>query len=290
MKIVNIIGGLGNQMFQYAFAYALHLKHTEEQVYVDTSLFNGYNLHNGFEIERIFGCQLPIATKKEIRKVNWYLPNYKLARAARHFFPVRKTVVKDEDYLTYKPHLMDLPGDYYYDGYWQSASYFDSYRKIILSLFKYKEALPNNCYEYYNGLNCPNSVSIHIRRGDYLSAPNFMGICDMDYYSKAIQIAKKHIDSPRFYIFSNDPVWCQDHITKLIDPFPSQIVNVNSGPSSYNDMRLMSMARCNILANSSFSWWASYLNPREDKITISPSKWVNLVPSTDVFMSDWIKI
>ena len=290
MKIVNIIGGLGNQMFQYAFAYALHLKRPEEQILIDTSLFKGYNLHNGFEIDRIFGCKLPIASKKEIQKVNWYLPNYKLARVVRKLFPSRKTLVRDEDYLTYKPHLMDLVGDYYYDGYWQSANYFDLYREEILSLFKYKEDLPDNCKEYYKDINCPNSVSIHIRRGDYLTAPNFIGICDLEYYAKAIKIAKQQISSPCFYIFSNDPKWCQDNMLSLISPSPAIIVDVNSGKDSYNDMRLMTFARCNILANSSFSWWSSYLNTRENKITISPSKWVNLVPSTDIFMNDWIKI
>lgn len=289
MKIVNIIGGLGNQMFQYAFAYSLSLKHPEEQVLIDTSLFNGYKLHNGFEIDRVFGCKLPIATRRQIRKVNWFIPNYTLARGVRKLLPARKTVIKDADYLTYKPHLMDLSGNYYYDGYWQSSRYFDKYRDAILSLFQFKE-LPDNNRTLAAQIKGSESVTIHVRRGDYLGAPNYIGICDLEYYKKAILEAKRNLITPSFFIFSNDSNWCKECIIPLLDSFPATIVDINSGLSSYNDMRLMSLARCNILANSSFSWWATYLNEREDRITISPSKWVNLVPSTDIFLDSWIKI
>ena len=277
-------------MFQYAFAYALHLRNPEEQVLIDTSLFHGYPLHNGFELERLFGLRLPIAGKKDICKVTHYIPYYPLSRLVRKILPSPKTVYLDPEYLSFDPAAMQQPGDVYYDGYWQTERYFSDIRDTILDLFTFKNDLSPYSNTLFEQISETDSVSIHVRRGDYTKSPNYKGICDLGYYDRAIRKAKELIHSPRFFVFSDDPSWCKGNLDSLIGEAPAVYVDGNMGMNSSDDMRLMSSARCNILANSSFSWWAAYLNQRGDRLAIAPSKWVNDVDSKDVYLESWIRV
>ena len=290
MKIVNIIGGLGNQMFQYAFAYALHMRNPEEQVLIDTSLFHGYSLHNGFEIERLFGLRLPIARKKDLRRVIHYIPYYPLSRLARKILPSPKSLYLDPNYLSFDSVAMMQHGDKYYDGYWQTEKYFGDIRDTILDLFSFKTELRPSSRDMAEQILTTNSVAIHVRRGDYTKSPNYKGICDLDYYERAINKAKELITNPRFFIFSDDLPWCRIHLPPLIGAAEVVYVEGNVGINCSDDMRLMSFARCNVLANSSFSWWAAYLNQRCGRFAIAPSKWVNEVESKDVYLDSWIKV
>ena len=292
MKIVNIIGGLGNQMFQYAFALTLKHIYGEETVKIDTTHFNGYGLHNGFEIDRIFGNALAIATRKDIAKYSYYIPNYKLSRLARRLLPKRKAefVENLNDSYKYLPSALAATHSSYFEGYWMSHKFFEPYREQIQEAFTFRPFDTEQNVEYASLLGGDNSVTIHIRRGDYLNAPNFQGICDLEYYRKAIIEAKKTISSPVFFVFSNDIPWCMENLSDLFDKFQVHYVDNNKGKESYRDMHLMSLGRCNILANSSFSWWAAYLNRREDKIVYVPHKWVNNFDDSDAFVDDWIII
>lgn len=288
MKIVNIIGGLGNQMFQYAFAYALHIRNPEEPVLIDTSLFRGYHLHNGFELERLFGITLPIAGKKEICKVTRYIPCYPVSRLVRRILPTPETVYLDPEYLTFDPCAMTRPGDTYYDGYWQTEKYFCDFRDTIIDQFTFKDDLRPYSQDLAEQISTTDSVSIHVRRGDYKYAANYSGICDLGYYERAIRRAKELVVNPRFFVFSDDLTWCKSNLSPLIGD--AVYVDGNTGVNSSEDMRLMSFARCNILANSSFSWWAAYLNQRGDRLAIAPPKWVNEIESRDVYLDSWIRV
>ena len=288
MKIVNIIGGLGNQMFQYAFAYALQLRNPGEQVLLDTSLFRGYHLHSGFELDRLFGLRLPVAGRKEIGRVTHYIPYYPLSRFVRKILPSPKTVYLDPEYLSFDSAAMMQPGDIYYDGYWQTEKYFCDFRHKVLDVFTFKSELSPKNRELAKQILETDSVSIHVRRGDYTKAPNYKGICDLDYYDRAIKKAKELISNPQFYVFSDDLPWCKSNLAPLIGE--AVYVDGNTGMNSSEDMRLMSFARCNILANSSFSWWGAYLNQRSDRLAIVPPKWVEEVESKDVYLESWIKV
>lgn len=290
MKIVNIIGGIGNQMFQYAFAYVLKKKHPNEKVLVDTSLFNGYNLHNGFEIERVFGSTINIAKWYELICVNWYVPYYKLSRFVRNILPKRKTVYRNRMYMSYDEKALGLKGNIYYDGYWQTSRYYEGYKSDIINLFKFKEFESERNIELAKLLKKQNSIAIHIRRGDYLNAPIYKDICEKDYYEKAIDYLFNIIDEPQFVIFSNDIVWCKENIEKLLRGKSVEYVDNNKGQDSYLDMQLMTYSRGMILANSSFSWWGAYLNQRKDKIVVVPHKWANIDRGEDIYEADWIKI
>ena len=299
MKIVNIIGGLGNQMFQYAFALALQNSHNDEIVKIDTSHFNyifinkfrSANLHNGYEIEKVFpNAKLPHATAWDLIKLTWYMPNYILSRIVRKILPVRKNeyIQKPSDIFSYNEEVLKAKGNGYYEGVWQAVGYHKNIQNKLQEVFAHPT--PNN---YNKGLikeinNC-NSVGIHVRRGDYLFAPEFNGICDLDYYKKGIEIILSDGLQHTFYIFSNDIHWCKDNLEPLIEGHNIVYVDGNIGKDSCWDMFLMTYCKDLIIANSSFSWWGAFLNKYVDKV-IAPYPWLNREGNQDNYCKEWIKI
>lgn len=289
MKIINTIGGLGNQMFSYAFALSLKLKHKED-VYVDISHFNHYNLHDGFQINEIFNVkEINVATKKEIKKLTRYIPHYAFSRIIRKFLPSKsKEYIEKQDYV-YDEKALSLKTDCYYEGYWQSPLYFYDIDQEIKKMFTFPEPIGGN-KETEELMSKVNSVSIHVRRGDYLNAKSFMGICELDYYEKAIKHINDEIQNPYFFIFSNDIKWCEENLNHLLKTDNVMFVSNNVGKESYWDMYLMSCCKNMILANSSFSWWAAYLNKNKDAKVLAPKKWVNRDYETQILLDSWKKI
>lgn len=289
MKIVNIIGGLGNQMFCYAFALALRTKF-DEKIKVDISHFNKYNLHNGFLVNEIFKIDdIEIASRGEINKLSRYIPNYKLSRIARKFLPTRTTeFIEPFDYL-FCQEVFHKKDNCYYEGYWQSPLYFADIERYIKESFQFPSPQFKN-RKLEKEILGVDSVGIHIRRGDYVNAKSFTGICELPYYQRAIAHIKKNIEKPHYYIFSNDITWCKNYIFPLLEKNPACFVTHNEGRESYWDMYLMSCCKSLILANSSFSWWAAYLNKNATPLIISPFKWVNRNYKTDIHLDSWIRI
>lgn len=290
MKIVNIVGGIGNQMFQYAFALSLKQKFPFEEIMIDISHFNQYNLHNGFEIHKVFRNELKIATKNELKMITRYIPNYKLSRIVRFFFSKRNTEYLEKIDYQYDKEVYNVNTDCYYEGYWQSYKYFENIEPLIKDTFTFYKLDYFKNYSLIQQLSNINSVAIHVRRGDYVNASAFKNICTEKYYSDAINYVNNIIPLPNFFIFSNDIEWCKNNISKLIKNRSVVFINDNYQENSYIDMYLMSLARCCIIANSSFSWWGAWLNSRNDKIIISPCKWTNYSNSKDIFPSNWVLI
>lgn len=290
MKIVNIIGGLGNQMFQYAFAKALQCKYPGEQILVDISHFHYYNQHAGFQINRIFkNANITIATPKQLMRVTWYCPHYKVSRILRKILPERgKEYIETKDYV-FNPGVFEIKKDCYFEGYWQSPLYFNEFSGEIKKMFTFPVPQGKN-KDLEGRMLSEDSVAIHIRRGDYLNAGSFMGICGIDYYVRAIEYIRQKIKHPVLYIFSNDIGWCVQNITPLARGLSVYYISHNTGCDSFWDLFLMSKCKSMILANSSFSWWAAYLNVEEASIIISPEKWVNRDYDQDVFLKQWIKL
>ena len=290
MKIVNIIGGLGNQMFQYALALSLQHRYPDEDIRIDISHFWGYGLHNGFEIDRIFGQAIPTASARELLKMTYYCPWYKASRVLRRLLPARRTeLIEKEDYV-FDAAVLNATGDRYYDGYWQSSHYFDHCRDIIIDAFQFPTLSDEKNRDLSKRILISNSVSVHVRRGDYLGISNVRGICDLDYYSKAICAIQERLIDPVFFVYSDDIDWCKRYLQPLLGNSPTTFVSHNHGRDSYKDMLLMSMSKACILANSSFSWWGAYLNQRADKIIIAPSRWVNDNNSNDIYLENCIRI
>lgn len=290
MKIIKIIGGLGNQMFQYAFYLSLKNKYRDEEIKLDINLFKTYKLHNGFELERVFHISAPFATPSDISRVSYFVTNYKLQRVIRKLFPVRKTEYIEKHDFLYQRDVFRT-GDCYYEGYWQNYRYFNDIFSDIFNTFSFKNTLDQRNKIILEQISSnPQTVSIHIRRGDYINHKIFGNICDLEYYTNAIQLILQHCSNPCFYIFSNDILWCKNNLMLLLGKHQYCFVDWNIGPNNYIDMQLMSACKNNILANSSFSWWAAWLNSHSDKFVIAPKKWANSPYSTEVQPDSWTLI
>lgn len=287
MKIVNIFGGLGNQMFQYALIKALE-ERFHETVFADTHLFSDYSRHNGLEIERIFPILLQEASKKEIKDLAYYSSYYNIHKLLKWLHIKKKTTIQE---TLSEPYHEDVfrNGSFYYDGYWQDPRYFERVKLELMDCFQFKIPLSTINQETCDSITAQQSVGIHVRRGDYLKKTRYRGICDIDYYKQAIQIALHHIDHPHFYIFSNDIDWCHIYLTPLFGNNEYSIIDWNKGTNSYIDMQLMSKCKSLIIANSSFSWWAAYLNKTANYI-IAPKVWFNATPALKVQLDSWLLI
>lgn len=298
MKIVNIAGGLGNQMFQYAFAVSLQERFPDEQVYIDTQhyhtlffkRFGTVNLHNGYEIDKVFSkATLPVAGFSQLRRVSYYIPNYVLSRIARRLLPVRRTeyIAPYSESYCVSPGVY-TEGDRYYEGYWQSARYYESIRDRLLDI--YTPPAPNTYNkEMISRLHSTNSVGIHVRRGDYLNAPEFKGLCGLSYYQEAIRQVRADHQPHTFYIFSNDIAWCKSNITPLTEGDEVVFVTGNTGAQSCWDMFLMTHCKDLVIANSSFSWWGAFLNRRSPRV-FAPDPWINRDCKKDVYAEGWTRI
>ncbi len=299
MKIVNIIGGLGNQMFQYAFALSLQEKFPNEQILIDTSHYHYIflkkwktsNLHNGYEIDKLFpNASIPKAKALQLMKVTWYMPNYWLSRIIRKILPKRKTEYIQTPFndTTFDEVAYKQEGDCYYEGYWQAISYYLPIINRIQEVFKHPKPDKINA-QYINKISTENSVGIHIRRGDYLNFAAYKDICNLEYYKKGISEILKDGEKHIFYIFSNDLKWCKENICPLLGENPFVMVTENTGEKSCWDMFLMTYCKDLIIANSSFSWWGAFLNNRQGRI-IASKKWNNNKSNLDFWGSDWIKL
>ena len=288
MKIVKIIGGLGNQMFQYALYLSLKKKYPKEKIKIDISMFETYGLHNGFELKRIFDIDAEYASREEIRELSFYIKIYKLQRIFRKIFPVRKTECVEKYDFKFMSEVWSNC-DRYYEGYWQNWEYFIEAQTEVRSTFTFKKELVGRNAKVIREIQYSKMpVSLHIRRGDYLHHKLFGGLCDLNYYKKAIDYVLNNYDTPQFYLFSNDIEWCKTYILPLVQGYPFILVDWNSGVESYIDMQLMSCCRINIIANSSFSWWAAWLNDSSEKIVIAPKLWAHSPYGKEIQLKSWL--
>lgn len=292
MVISNIIGGIGNQMFQYAAGRALSLERGE-LLRLDVSGFAGYGLHHGFELQRVFSCPAETADESDVRSILGWQFSFGIRRivARPGMAAFRRKGFIVEPHFQYWPEIKHAPRDCYLVGYWQSEKYFRDVASDIRVDFTFKPPLINRNAEFAGQIAKVNAVSLHVRRGDYAKNPKTNathGLCSLDYYQAAIQHVAERVDQPSFFIFSDDPSWVRENL-KI--KFPCQYVDHNQGAESYNDMRLMSMCNHHIIANSSFSWWGAWLNPDLEKIVVAPRKWfANGNNVKDLFPQGWVTL
>ncbi len=247
-------GGLGNQMFEYAMALAL--RNGGHKVNIDTSMYEQVEMHNGYELDRVFGIKEPVICKR-----GWHL--FKLRFISR--FLSNKII--SEDTLVYDPTVLLSPKPYI-NGYWQDERYFKDIESEIRKTFQFKGVDEKNM-KIADEMHSCNSVSLHIRRGDY--AAYGMTLIGKDYYQKAIEYIMKKVETPMFYIFSDDKEESMNIIANLGIKYI--FIDGNNGKDSYKDMFLMSQCSHNIIANSSFSWWGAWLNSNPIKIVVAPFLW-----------------
>jgi len=276
LNIISIAGGLGNQMFQYAFFLALNKKEPKS---INRLYIAKYLLHNGYELDTVFDIQ-----KRQISNfITGFLKKM-----------LKKWTLKIRDHAigTYTNFNTDSHKIVYYSGYWQSEKYFENAEDSIRQQFTFKEKLiseKNKAFikQYSN----KNTVSIHIRRGDYVTNTDanilLGGLCDLSYYHNAISYIKKNVSQLYFQFYSDDIDWVKEN---FIDLENVQFIDWNHQTDSWQDMMLMSKCKHNIIANSSFSWWGAWLNNNPNKIVIAPSKWFNSHETLDIVPENWIRI
>lgn len=253
MKNVIIAGGLGNQMFQYALL--LSLRHEGVRVYADTSFYKYVKMHNGYELKRVFGIDEQLKSKGGFHLL-WL-------RLLDKFSP---SVLCTKDHRGFDNKVLVCP-KHYIRGYWQSELYFKKIESDIRAVFQFKDIDENNI-RISSEMKMKESVSVHIRRGDYASFG--MTIIGKEFYKRAISIIKEKVETPFFYVFSDDAKEAKEVMDESNVEYT--IVKHNRGADSYKDMYLMSKCKHNIIANSSFSWWGAWLNINPQKIVIAP-KW-----------------
>ncbi|WP_353124357.1 alpha-1,2-fucosyltransferase [Parapedobacter pyrenivorans] len=269
MKVVEFLGGLGNQLFQYAFFCAL--QQTFPKVRADLSGYDSYGRHNGFELERVFDIRLPQLTPFERRLFNWEDRRW-VSRKLRRIYGTKRAYYEEKELFGYDGAIFGDWKDRYYWGYWQHIGYIRPVADQLRTDLRFPAFADAKNIELANMLVDGNTVSVHIRRGDYLGDPLLGGICDADYYQRALTYIRQHVDSPLFIFFSDDIPWCKGNL-----PIANALfVDWNAGMESFRDMQLMSLCRHHIIANSSFSWWGAWFNPYPGKIVVSPSRWVTM--------------
>jgi len=271
MKIVRLMGGLGNQMFQYAFGVAVGNNTIYDISWFDETRGNPNVTQREYELD--FWNINPKLTDKPKKKIFGFI-NLKLKHIVESPFNIYNSkLLKEKNCII--------------EGYFQASQYYEPIRNRLL-----KDFVPRNKPDYRNQkmldlIRDKNSVSIHVRRGDYVKLQKIHGLCDIDYYEKSVQHIAKNVKHPYFFIFSDDIKWVKDNLN--ID-YPCEYIDFNHGRDSAWDMWLMANCKHNIIANSSFSWWGAWLNQNSDKIVIAPKCWKADGSKTDIVPTNWKRI
>lgn len=277
--IVGYMSGLGNQMFQYALAKCLMLK----GAYV-TGDFSDYYMV-GEERKFILDDVFPTIF---IKKCNSKLKNQYKNDIFTH---ITEQSVLSVDRKEADMSILEIKQGYF-EGYWQSYQYVEFAEKELRKDFRFAYGNEEKLILLSKMITrMEKTVSVHIRRGDYLEGNNkkhFGNICTEEYYERAIEYIKNYISKPVFYFFSNDIEWVKDKYGKLDAVYISE--EMFDDYKDWYDMYLMSCCKHNIIANSSFSWWGAWLNSNENKIVIAPSKWVNNCEIIDICPKEWVRL
>lgn len=278
-------------MFQYAFAKASSMRMGVEFA-LDLS-DKTLNIHQGYELKRVFGLEAKIATTKDLNALlglSRFTPIRRIVKSFGFEKYLTANIVKEPSFI-FSQDIKNAKACAYYVGYWQSEKYFHDETSQIKNDFTFANSLDIHNREIANKIQLTNSVSMHIRRGDYVQnakVAEVHGMSSLDYYTSAIEYFAQHAASPHFFIFSDDINWVRSNLH--LD-YAHDFIEHNRGSDSYNDMRLMSYCKHNIIANSSFSWWAAWLNSNEEKIVIAPNKWFNNDTSTeDLIPKSWVTL
>jgi hypothetical protein len=280
MVIVKFQGGIGNQLFEYAFYK--QLKHMGKEVYADLSAFRTDFQIRDFELEKL-GLTVQEASKKELRKLGQL--HETLYDKVMFRLKGRKTTVSDEFGQVFNPIFFEKD-NVLLDGYWQTKKYFEDVFEDVVSEIDFERNLDaeNKCISEEMG-RC-ESVSVHMRFGDYVGHKLYSGICTQEYYKKAVEHIKAHVGSPKFFVITDD----EERAKAVLQDEEFTILNNNRGSDSYKDMYLISSCKHHIMANSSFSWWGVMLDKKKAGIVVSPSVWLNGVDTKDIWEKEWVRV
>ena len=288
MIVVKLKGGLGNQMFQYAYGRALSLSYNKKLLLDLSSYPDEYG--RDYELEA-FNIDASLLNRNILKALSYLSKYRRTASFLGCFFSFFKWsfIVEKE----YQSELILKSKNLFLNGYWQSEEYFKDIRNTLLNDFSLKKNVDERNSVVIREIEASESVSIHVRRCDYVNdfkTRSIHGACSLDYYKKAVNYVKKKVETPTFFIFSDDPEWTSKNM-----PFDGKkrFISGNSGNNGSIDLYLMSKCKHNIIANSTFSWWSAWLNENRNKIIVSPEKWFaeeDINRRCKIIPSSWVKI
>lgn len=290
MITVRIHGGVGNQMFQYACARALSIKQ-QQDVLLDLSFYPAQSLR-AYRLNE-FCLHAEVASEQHLVRVRGREGlRFKAMRRMGRDIKRPAGYKKERGSGVFDEHLLDSAADIYLDGYWQNERYFSGIKRVLQEDFALKEPLGAVARNYLEKIQAGNAVSLHVRRGDYVSNAHtnaVHGVCSLDYYQRAVELMQTKVDSPVFFVFSDDIPWCRENL-KLEAP----VVYTESVARDVEDLELMKHCAHHIIANSSFSWWGAWLAHEEESsgTVISPELWFSdkARSAVNIASKKWIRL
>lgn len=271
MIIARISGGLGNQMFQYVLMEALKKAYPETEFKIDISDYKKVFAHTGYSLSKYFNIDMPVATIDEVDEIS-YIPvqcirpdiqkgikkliattQYKIALRKRNH--LKKYNITDYCFNIYNPEVFHLNTgkNWYLNGYWQNIAYFKELQDQLADIFNFRRKLIGQDQKIASEMKKQQSVSVHVRRGDYINSG--FDLCGKAYYLEAKKVIEQQVENPVYYFFSDDPAYVEDNFPE----FPNKSVIKHSAEDCDYDMQMMACCKHAIDANSSFSFWGSAL-------------------------------
>jgi len=277
MIIVNVMGGLGNQMFQYACGLGL-AKATGQEIRFKINNLQHGQLDRLFDLERVFGLDVPVATDADLANAigRWRSPVWMrkiLAKQQLRIFKGPRFIA--ESNFVFIPDLAarSLHGAYLH-GYWQSEAYFSSVVVGIRKAFRFAGDAGAANLAVIDRMKAAPSIGIHVRRGDYISNPKAAsthGIVPPAHYVRSVADLRQAMPNARVYAFSDDSEWAREFVSENFEN--AECITHNTGIDSFRDMQLLTNCNALVIANSSFSWWAAWLNDNPRKVVVVPKQW-----------------
>lgn len=293
IDIVILFNGLGNQMSQYAFYLAK--KKNNKSTHCLYCPDKNISQHYGFELKRVFGVSENLHFKK-LFTILFSLCKYvenPTGRKKKLILRVLQTkkikLNREPTNYSYQPQYLYLNRNNisFFQGGWHCPKYYQSMESEIKKTFKFQEnKLGEDAQKILSRIRSTESISVHVRRGDYTGDVYFDNVCTPEYYSRAISIINSKTCNPYYFVFSDDIEW----VKKNLNIVNAIFVSCNKGENSWGDMYLISQCKHNINANSTFSWWGAWLNSNPQKTVIVPRHFLNVDEYLDVYPETWIKI
>jgi len=281
--IARLFGGLGNQLFQYAVGRAV-AERNKCRLLLDTRETDAKGGHwkyalSHFNVTATIGddSNLPPARSDTLRYYFW------------RYLSKNPEFIR-EKHLGFNENINQLSANAYLHGYFQSEKYFADYAEVLHRELAIKTVPTKENERWQQKIDNCNSVSVHVRRGDYAAAGKTYAVCNKNYYDRALEfIAGQAVSEPEVFVFSDDPVWAKQNMRFGVK---THFSDHNDSAKHYEDMRLISCCKHNIVANSTFSWWGSWLNRNPEKIVVAPKDWFGKqkMQNPDIAPESWIRL
>ncbi len=295
MIVVRLMGGLGNQMFQYALGRRLACEQ-KVPLKLDLSWFEA-NKTTAIEMPRDFaldGWQIEaaIATSEDLAQFQMKRSVETRLRCFFSFITKKSSKILFERGFAFDEGVLRARAPVFLEGYWQSEKYFRSIETILRNDFSLSTPLCVHSIPLLERIGQCTAVSVHVRRGDYISNSStnaYHGACSIEYYRKAAGLIAERVASPHFFVFSDEPGWAKKNLTFS---WPVTYVEHEESCSDHQDIWIMSRCSHHIIANSSFSWWGAWLSSFKKKVVVAPRRWFrkSSIDTSDLIPPEWLRV